>query len=616
MIKLNEIKNPKFLKEYNTKELIELSSVIRDGLIKVVSTKGGHLSSNLGTVELIIALHKAFDFSMDKLIIDIGHQAYAHKILTGRYQDMLSTLRELDGISGYQRLSESKYDHFEAGHAATSLAAASGFLKAKILNNQDHNIVALIGDGAISSGLSLEALNNLRDIKGKMIIILNDNGMSISKPTGTISNSLNKFRQSNVYISTKYSLKKLLKSNSLTTPIYDLLKKTKDAIKRTLIGKNIFENFDLKYIGPIDGHDFKALNKAFNAAKLADRSIVVHVQTIKGKGFKQAEGDIFGKWHGVDKFDVDNNKDKAIDYKLSWSKAMANIIEEMMAKDGKIITITPAMVEGSKLGSIFNNYPTRAIDVGINEEYALTYASGLYLAGFKPFISVYSTFLQRSYDQIIHDNAKLGNSMLVGVDRAGLVGHDGETHHGIYDVAFLKSIPNSIIAMPSDLEEMRKLVKLGFNNGMFFLRYPRGKVVEKHLIKNQEIKLGQWDYVKQNKESKTTLIVTGPVIHQVIDNFKDLNVNIVYARFYNPIDEKILDSISGNIIVYDIYSTNLGLFNSIATYCALKKLDISLHDFSLKNMFYPHGSIDDLLIRYKLDLKNLQTEVEKIIKHT
>jgi 1-deoxy-D-xylulose-5-phosphate synthase len=615
MIKLNEIKNPAFLKEYNTKELIELSSVIRDGLIKIVSNKGGHLSSNLGSVELFVSLHKVFDFNKDKLIIDIGHQAYTHKILTGRYQDMLSTLRELDGVSGYQRLSESDYDHFEAGHAATSLAAASGFLKAKSLNNEDHNIVALIGDGAISSGLALEALNNLRDIKGKMIIVLNDNGMSISKPTGTISNSLNRFRQSNVYMSTKYSLKKILKSNLLTTPIYNVLKYSKDAIKRTLIGKNIFENFDLKYIGPIDGHDFKALDQAFKAAKLSDRSILVHVQTIKGKGFKQAEGDVFGKWHGVDKFDVDNIKDRAIDNTLSWSKAMANIVEEMMAKDEKIITITPAMVEGSKLGSIFTNYPNRAIDVGINEEYALTYASGLYLSGYKPFISIYSTFLQRSYDQIIHDNAKLGNSMLIGVDRSGLVGQDGETHHGIYDVAFLKSIPNSIIAMPSDLDEMHKLVKLGFNNGMFFLRYPRGKAVEKQLI-NNEIKLGQWDYVKQIKEATTTLIVTGPVIHQVVETFKDLNVNIIYARFYHPIDEIILDSIKGNIIVYDIYSTNLGLFNSIATYCASKKLDISLHDFSLKNMFYPHGSIDDLLIRYKLDLKNLQTEVEKIIKHT
>ena len=614
MVNISEIKNPKFLKELNTKELDELSSVIRDGLIKVVSNKGGHLSSNLGTVELLIALHKAFDFETDKLIMDIGHQAYTHKILTGRYEQMLRSLRQLDGISGYQRISESNYDHFEAGHAATSLAAASGFLKAKILNNQDHNVVAFIGDGAISSGLSLEALNNLRDIKGKMIIVLNDNGMSISKPTGTISNSLNKFRQSNVYISTKYSLKKLLKSNLLTMPIYNLLKKSKDVLKRILIGKNIFENFDLKYIGPIDGHDFKALERAFKVAKISDRSIVVHVQTIKGKGFTHAEDDISGKWHGVDKFDVDSVGDKRVETALSWSKAIANIIEEMMAKDNKIVTLTPAMVEGSKLSSIFTRFPERSIDVGINEEYALTYASGLYLSGYKPFISIYSTFLQRSYDQIIHDNAKLGNSMLVGVDRAGLVGQDGETHHGIYDVAFLKSIPNSIIAMPSDLNEMRKLVKLGFNNGMFFLRCPRGKVVETQLFGNQEVKIGQWEYAKKSLGSKTTIIVTGPAIHQVIEKFKEINVNILYARFYNPIDEKILSSINGNIIVYDIYSTNLGLFNSIATYYGSKKADVVLHDFSLKNMFYPHGSIDDLLIRYKLDIQTLFNEVKTIIK--
>jgi 1-deoxy-D-xylulose-5-phosphate synthase len=614
MINLNEIKNPKFLKEYNTKELAELSSVIRDGLIKVVSTKGGHLSSNLGTVELTIALHKAFDFETDKLIIDIGHQAYTHKILTGRYGQMLKNLRELDGISGYQRISESIYDHFEAGHAATSLAAASGFLKAKVLNNQDHNIVALIGDGAISSGLSLEALNNLRDIKGKMIIVLNDNGMSISKPTGTISSSLNKFRQSNVYISTKYSLKKVLKSNLLTTPLYGVLKKSKDAIKRTLIGKNIFENFDLKYIGPIDGHDFKALERAFKVAKLSDRSLVVHVQTIKGKGFKQAEGDAFGKWHGVDKFDIDNIKVKTLDNTLSWSKAMANIVEEMMTKDNKIVTLTPAMVEGSKLSSIFAKFPDRSIDVGINEEYALTYASGLYLSGYKPFISIYSTFLQRSYDQIIHDNAKLGNSMLIGVDRAGLVGQDGETHHGIYDVAFLKSIPNTIIAMPSDLEEMNKLAKLGLNNGMFFLRYPRGKVVEERLFANQEIKVGQWEYAKKSQDSKVTIIVTGPALHQVLEKFKEIKVNIVYARFYHPIDEIMLSNISGNIVVYDVYSTNLGLFNSIATYYGGKNLQVKLHDFSLKNMFYPQGSIEDLLNRYKLDVQTLLNHVKNIIK--
>ena len=614
MIKLNEIKNPEFLKEYNANELIELSSVVRDGLIKVVSTKGGHLSSNLGAVELIIALHKAFDFSKDKLIIDIGHQAYTHKILTGRFKAMLDSLRELDGISGYQKLSESDYDHFEAGHAATSIAAASGFLKAKILSKQDHNIVTLIGDGAISSGLSLEALNNLRDIEGKMIIVLNDNGMSISKPTGTISNNLNKFRQSNVYISTKYSLKKLLKSNILTVPIYNLLKKSKDIFKRALIGKNIFENFDLKYIGPIDGHDFNALDKAFKVAKLSDRSIVVHVQTIKGKGFKQAESDIFGKWHGVDKFDVESVGDKTADNSISWSKAMANVVEEMMAKDDKIITITPAMVEGSKLNSIFSKYPTRSIDVGINEEYAFTYASGLYLASYKPFISIYSTFLQRSYDQIIHDNAKLGNSILVGVDRAGLVGQDGETHHGIYDVALLKSIPGTTIAMPSDINELRKLVSLGFNNGMFFIRYPRGKVVDLRLLDNKEVKIGQWDYVKSSPDSKATIIVTGPVIHQIIKEFETIDVDIVYARFYHPIDEAMLNRIKGKIIIYDIYSTNLGLYNSISSYYAGKQTAINLYDFSLKNKFYPHGSIEDLLKRFKLDIQTIVDKVKEIIK--
>lgn len=613
MINLKDIRNSLFLKEYNANELKELASVIRDGIINIVSLKGGHLSSNLGSVELFIALHRSFDFDKDKLIIDIGHQAYTHKILTGRYELMLNSLRELDGISGYQSLKESIYDHFEAGHAATSLAAASGFLKAKSINGSNENIIAVLGDGALASGLSLEALNNLSNIKEKMIIILNDNGMSISKPTGAISINLNKFRNSSIYLTTKNSIRRLLNSNSFTYPLYSLLRNIKNALKRLLIGKNIFENFNLKYIGPIDGHNFKSLDNAFKAAKLSDSSIVVHVQTIKGKGYEKAEKDELGKWHGVDKFEAYTNtinKEESI----SWSKAMADIILEQMKLDDKIVTITPGMIEGSKLSSIFETYPNRTVDVGINEEYAFTYASGLSLSKFKPFISIYSTFLQRSYDQILHDNAKLGNSMLVGVDRAGLVGQDGETHQGIYDVAFLKSIPNTIIAMPSDLNELKKLTILGLEGGMFFLRYPRGKVINE-VLTNSDIKIGQWNYIKKNN-SKTTLIVTGPQIHKVVKEFKDIDVNIVYARFYHPIDENLLSEIKGNIVIYDIYSTSLGLFSSVATFLSSNNKDIKLYDFSLKNDYYPHGSIDALLTRAQLDIDSFKRKVISIIKES
>lgn len=601
-MELGKIKEPSFLKQYNIKELEQLSSSIRAELINIIADKGGHLSSNLGVIELTIGLHYVFDFNNDKLLFDIGHQSYTHKILTGRYNDLKQSLRQFKGISGYQKIVESSFDHFEAGHAATALAAASGMVKARELNNQHYEVVALVGDGGLASGLSFEALNNLSLLNSKLIIILNDNDMSISKPIGNIAKSLNNIRQSRIYQTSKNSFKQLLKSNSVTRPIYKLISSFKALLKRAILGKNIFENFNLKYLGPIDGHDFKAIIKALDYAKKSEKSIVIHFHTKKGKGYEAAEIDKSGKWHGVDKFSNESIKSKELT-DVSWSKAVADNLAKIMSNNNKVYAITPAMTEGSKLNQLFQQYPTRTLDVGINEEFAFTFASGLALSGYLPFISIYSTFLQRSFDQVLHDNARLNNNLVIGVDRAGLVGQDGDTHHGIYDVAFLKSIPNTIIAMPSDESELTNILDKAFNNGLFFIRYPRGKFETRTFKLSSDFSIGQWEKVIDNKVD-VNLIVTGPIIHDLAEVIKkeNIKVNLIYARFYHPIDQTLLSTLNGKVIVYDIYSTKLGLFESIASFYASKNQAIQLLNFSLENQFYTHGKIEDLLIDAKLDL--------------
>jgi 1-deoxy-D-xylulose-5-phosphate synthase len=604
-MKLDKIKNSTFLKTYSVKELERLASSIRTELINIIADKGGHLSSNLGVVELTIAIHTHFDLENDKLVMDIGHQSYTHKILTGRYNELKSSLRQFAGLSGYQKFSESEYDHFEAGHAATALAAASGMLKAKELNKQNYKVIALVGDGGIASGLSFEALNNLSLIKDKLFIILNDNDMSISKPIGNLAVQLNKIRKLKLYQKTKSIVKHFLKSNRFTTPLYYLVSNFKNRIKKIFLGRNIFENLGLSYLGPVDGHDVLALLKVFKKAEKINNSVVIHVNTIKGKGFNLAEFDKKGNWHGVERFNLETVEVGEKSSGISWSQAMTNVVHSRMAINEKLVVITPAMIEGSKLGSIFNSYPLRSFDVGINEEYAFTFASGLALSNYQPFISIYSTFLQRSYDQVLHDNARFKNNIIVGVDRAGLVGQDGDTHHGIYDVAYLKSMPNTIIAMPSDQKELIKLFDLAIKQGMFFIRYPRGKV-ETREFDFKYLSVGKWDYVIFEKENQSTIIATGPIIHELAIKIKSLKlkVNLIYARFYHPLDTKLLANLDGNIFIYDIYSTNLGLYTSVATYFASLSKSIKLYDFSLPNKFFSHGKTEDLLKAANLDLES------------
>lgn len=619
---LAEIKNPQFLKKLNIAELNDLCRDIRDCIISTVAKKGGHLSSNLGVVELTVAVHKVFDSPKDKIIFDVGHQSYAHKILTGRYAEFVSSLRELHGLSGYQKMDESEHDSYEAGHSSTSISAICGFLKARELTGKDGEIVGIIGDSAISSGLAFEGLNNIVNQKGKAIIILNDNNMAISKPVGALANSFAKIRNTVFYATTKSSFKKGLSKNKVGLFFYRIFRAIKNFVKRLIIGDNVFENLGLAYLGPVDGHDLKKLIKILEIAKKKPKTVLVHVLTTKGKGYEPAENDATGKWHGVGEFDVitgaikENNN---VSY-VSWSEGISDIVHEKMEKDDKIVAITPAMIEGSRMEKIFKDFPNRSLDVGISEEHAFTMAGAMQLGGLKPYICIYSTFLQRAYDEIVHDVARMNIPLVVGVDRAGIVGKDGSTHQGIFDVGMIRTIPRAVIAMPKDILDAELILNRAFAfDNLFFVRFPRESAPARD--KNNEIKreltIGEWDYFKYpNGKAKTTLIATGPNFNkarQYVEK-KNLPLNLAFARFYKPIDEKVMDEIvkdSEKIVIYDIYATKEGLYDEIAAYLTSRNIRIPVIDYVIPTKFIKHGLIKNVIADLGLDIDTVFADLEK-----
>jgi len=617
---LSQIKDPKFVKNLTYPELDELASDIRNCIIDTVSKYGGHLSSNLGCVELTLALHKVFDSPTDKLLFDVGHQTYTHKILTGRKDKFVSSLRTFEGLSGYQKRAESEHDIMEAGHSSTSISIAEGLAIARDLNKENHHVVAVIGDASISSGIALEAINHLAEVNNKVIIVLNDNEMSISKPVGGIAKYLTGVRGSSKYQKSKKYFSGLRK-HKITKPLYKLLRKIKNGIKYATLGKdNVFEAMGLKYLGPFDGHNIKDIEKGLENAKKMNHSVIVHVLTQKGKGYEQAEKDLDGSWHGVGKFDKETGIVNKSDVGIAWSTALAIIFDELNLVNENIVLLTPAMISGSKLKQLFFKYPDRTIDVGISEEHAVTMASGLALGGKKPVISIYSTFMQRAYDNLNHDLARMKLGAIISVDRAGLVGEDGETHHGIYDVAICKSLPNSCISMPLDYEDAYKLVKLSLESNLLsFIRYPRGRIDNiDEVISDESIVIGQWDYLLNNNND-TLIISTGPVSNDVLkmlQNDSEIYADLLFARFYNPIDcIKLKEAFSKykNIIVYDIYSVKEGLYESIATFALENEYKGKLINMSLPTEFIQHGSIQQLLKYLKLDINSLKSTI-KLLK--
>ena len=538
MQNVTDIQNPLFLKDLKNEDLIILASNIRSFLIESVSKTGGHLSSNLGVVELTIALHTVFDFSQDKILFDVGHQSYIHKILTGRAKDFVH-LRQLHGLCGFQKMSESSYDVWEAGHAGTALSAALGMAIARDAKNENHAIVAVVGDGSIPNGMSFEALNHIGSTKQKLMVILNDNNMSISQNVGAFAHAIARLRNNKSYVHAKEEVKDILNQSFIGTAVLKGMRFVKDSIKRTIIHPSIFTEMGLEYLGPIDGHNFNELFNALETAKQHEGPVLVHVITTKGKGFHLSENDKNGHWHGVNQFDPDtgNNLGSLPMNHLSWAEVISETLIRLAKQEPKLTVITPAMIQGSRLEKFFALYPQRSIDCGIAEEHAATMASAMALNGLKPFLSIYSTFIQRAYDQINHDIARMESPVVIGIDRSGLVGEDGPTHHGVFDIGILRPLPNLIIAQPKDAIEAQHLLFSAFKlNRPYAIRYPRGSAVYHEVESFEVIKTGSWTVLGNLESARVIVVAYGPDVDKIKDKIdaNQLPVCVINARFIKP----------------------------------------------------------------------------------
>ena len=609
-MEIGNIKNPSFLKKMSVFELEELSKNIRNFLIDKISITGGHLSSNLGIVDLTIAIHKVFNAPKDKIIFDVGHQSYTHKILTGRAHEF-DKLRQYNGLSGFQKMSESIYDCYEAGHSSTSLSAALGYAIARDLDKKKHNVVAIIGDGSIGNGLAYEALNHIGSLNTKLIVILNDNEMSISKNVGAIHNTLDKIRSN-------FKNEKIKKVPYLGKKIKSGTKLIKESFKKIYMKEGyLFEEFGFTYYGPINGHDYDEMISYLEMAKKSNRPVLLHVITEKGKGYKYAESDIEGIWHGISPFDKETGIIKSKnDGLISWSEVMSNHLIDIAKTNKDIIAITPAMANGSKLNKFKEIYKDRFIDVGIAEEHALVMANSMAIAGKKPFVSIYSTFLQRGYDQVFHDIARMDSNVVIGIDRAGIVGEDGETHQGLYDIAFLNHIPNMIIAAPKNSSEAKGILEFAFNSKHpFAIRYSKQRIE----YNNESLVISDYSWEEIKKGSDAVIITYGDFVNNakiIVNNLKKdkLNIGIINARFIKPIDTSMLDKIikaKKPIIVYEEACLIGSLGSMISSYIVNSNTKIKC--FGIKDTFVKQGKYDIIIKKLGLDVDTMTSNIKEFL---
>ena len=609
-MEIGNIKNPSFLKKMSVFELEELSRNIRNFLIDKISITGGHLSSNLGIVDLTIAIHKVFNAPKDKIIFDVGHQSYTHKILTGRAHEF-DKLRQYNGLSGFQKMSESIYDCYEAGHSSTSLSAALGYAIARDLDKKKHNVVAIIGDGSIGNGLAYEALNHIGSLNTKLIVILNDNEMSISKNVGAIHNTLDKIRSN-------FKNEKIKKVPYLGKKIKSGTKLIKESFKKIYMKEGyLFEEFGFTYYGPINGHDYDEMISYLEMAKKSNRPVLLHVITEKGKGYKYAESDIEGIWHGISPFDKETGIIKSKnDGLISWSEVMSNHLIDIAKTNKDIVAITPAMANGSKLNKFKEIYKDRFIDVGIAEEHALVMANSMAIAGKKPFVSIYSTFLQRGYDQVFHDIARMDSNVVIGIDRAGIVGEDGETHQGLYDIAFLNHIPNMIIAAPKNSSEAKGILEFAFNSKHpFAIRYSKQRIE----YNNESLVISDYSWEEIKKGSDAVIITYGDFVNNakiIANNLKKdkLNIGIINARFIKPIDTSMLDKIikaKKPIIVYEEACLIGSLGSMISSYIVNSNTKIKC--FGIKDTFVKQGKYDIIIKKLGLDVDTMTSNIKEFL---
>ena len=610
---LDGVNSPKDIKKMNTDQLNELCSDIRKLLISTVSHTGGHLASNLGVVELTVALHKVFNSPTDQIVFDVGHQCYTHKILTGR-KDKFSTLRTENGISGFTRPDESEHDIFSSGHSSTSISAAVGLARAKRIKGEKGKVIAVIGDGALTGGLAYEALNNSGNDNSNMIVILNDNNMSISKNVGSMAKVFTTFRTSPRYVTFKSKIQRgLARIPKIGAQISRTFTLVNAKIRKMVYHETFFEDMGFRYYGPIDGHDIEALIDVLNVAKVHNHSVLIHINTVKGRGYNPAEKNPT-QFHGIGKFDVNTGEpiSSGENFSSTFGKAMCNFAKN----DGRICCVTAAMAEGTGLNEFSRLYPERFFDVGIAEQHAVTFSSGLARNGMIPVFAVYSTFLQRSYDQLVHDVSMQGLKVVFGIDRAGFVGEDGESHQGIYDTSFLNSVIGLTVFAPSYFDELQAMFYEGIykTDGAVAVRYPRGK--ERFRPNNYEYKHEAYS-IFGNITAKTVLITYGRLFSECYQAMEQLNdVCVFKLNKIKPIEDSIYSlMMKAEKIFFVEESIKSGSVGEIFG-CGLSEHGVSAKFFhiAINDEFVKQASVESQMKKYKLDCNSIIEEVKNAQK--
>jgi len=595
---LEDIKSPADIRDFDTAKLEELAGELRETIIEGVSRSGGHLAPSLGVVDLTIALHCAFDTPRDKLIWDVGHQAYAHKLLTGRY-DKFDTLRKFKGISGFPKITESPYDAFGTGHSSTSISAATGMIEARDQLGEDYKVVAVIGDGSMTAGLAFEGLNHAGQLGKDLIVVLNDNKMSISRNVGALSSYLNRILTGDAYQRFRKETKAIIESIPMVGgPMRKLAQKMEEHFKGFFLPGIVFEELGFTYVGPIDGHNMQLLVDTFRNIKNNDRPTLVHVITQKGKGYEFSEKDP-SHFHGIGPFETETGEPSSDKINMTYSEVFGATLVEIAEKNPRVVAITAAMKEGTGLGGFAERFPERFYDVGIAEPHAVTFAAGLASRGVRPVVAIYSTFLQRGYDEIVHDVCLQNLPVVFAIDRGGLVGDDGPTHHGVYDLSYLRHIPNLVVMAPKNHTEFSEMLSLAIkHNGPIAVRFPRAKISEAG--PSGHFKIGESETLKEGTD--LAILAIGNTVKSALGAAKRLeaegvSARVVNMRFVKPIDEAAIRAAAGTgrIITVEDNAIQGGFGSAVAEALLRMEIkDVEVKMLGIPDLFVEHGTQAEL----------------------
>ncbi len=615
MMALEKINRVNDIKKLDKKEWGTLAEEIRSFLIEKISVSGGHLASNLGVVELTMALHLAFDFPRDKVVWDVGHQAYTHKLLTGR-KEGFDELRKYGGLSGFPKRKESDCDCFDTGHSSTSISAGIGLVKARELKGGTETVISVIGDGALTGGMAYEALNNASQLKSNFIIVLNDNQMSIAENVGGMSRYLNGLRTAEAYTGFKEGLQTTLERIPVVGDgLVRQLKKTKNGLKQLVIPGMLFEDMGITYLGPVDGHNMDQMIRAFNDARKIRHAVLVHVKTQKGRGYAPAERHP-ARFHGAEPFEIATGLPSHRRTKASYTDIFSTVMRKLGDRDEKVVAITAAMPDGTGLKRFRNMFPERFFDVGIAEQHAVTFAAGLAAGGLKPVVAVYSSFLQRAYDQILHDVCIQNLHVVFAIDRAGLVGSDGETHQGIFDLSYLSSIPGMTVMAPKNKWELSDMLKFAVNyHGPMALRYPRGEAYDGLSDFRAPVEWGKSELLYEEADMALlavgSMVKTGEQVREILKG-AGYNCTLVNGRFVKPIDEEILEELAENhrlIVTIEENVRSGGYGEKVLDYVNSRKLPLQVINIAIPDEYVEHGNVDLLYREVGLDVETIAKQV-------